>query len=321
MKIKAGLIVIVLLVITLFGCSSNSLIQYKDSIKKTDNISKGKTSINLTINSSYNYEGLDKKEAEKLSNYFNKIEIDSNITFDDTKEEMYLMMYFNFGGLGYDSEVFVKGNETTVRIPIINKYIKIENEQEQNKDNELYNNINEKILKPIKDKWTEILLRENVVKGKKSILSTEDGDVKVIKYTITPSEEQMKELITFCFKTVAENKEVLKDELTLIGSDNETDIETFISKLGEELKKIETITLEQVVYIDIDGYITKDTVNFELYINNPEQGEARYRKIVLETKNWNNEMEQLIVFPTIKSKDVIDVEDSKGSFMFFLEEE
>lgn len=315
-------IIIVALFGSLIGCSSNTLEDYKEAVIRTENITKGKSSFKINIINSFNYEGLPEDTVKDLA-YFENIEISSVTTFDFTKLLMHSMSYFNFGGLGYDSDVYLKDNEVIVRIPIIGKYIVINNNESQEIDSQAnsqqFNDIYVNIIMPIQNKSTEILERENVVKGEKSIMSTEDGDVKATKYTIKLNDEQIEEFINFLFDIIVNNKEYIDDFSNLaIDKDSEMNFEELLNLLKKELDDFETITFEKIAYIDIDGYIVKDTVTIEFFNENAEPGKVSYRKFILEEQNWNNEIEQKIEIPTINPEDIIDINDSEGSFMFFL---
>lgn len=313
------LLIIIAVFLTLVGCQENTLLEYKESSEKTDQISKGKASFNIKIKNYFDYEGLTDDEIKKL-NYFKDIEVNSIYTFDNTKEEIYMMLYFNFGGLGYDTEAYLRGGETIVRIPIINKYIIMNNKDiKQSGNNKLNNDINEYIFIPIQEKWMEILNSENVVKGEKSILATEDGDVKVTKYTITPSDEQTKDFIMYCLDTVISNEKLLIDMIKLANDKDNISLKKTINSCKEMIEKEEKINFQQTIYIDIDGYITKEIITFNI-IDMEVSPKAIKESITIEVNNWDIEMEQDINFPTINSDDIIDIEDSEGSFMFFMEE-
>lgn len=48
--------------------------------------------------------------------------------FDDEKEKAIIRSYLNFGGLGYDFEVYINGEEVSMKLPVIGKYLKVDEE-------------------------------------------------------------------------------------------------------------------------------------------------------------------------------------------------
>jgi uncharacterized lipoprotein YehR (DUF1307 family) len=188
MKKILTIILVILVVVSLIGCNQDYLQNYKEAVEKTDGRSQGKESIKISINNDFNQENISQEIIEEL-NYLKNIEFEITSSFNESYSKS--RAYIKYRGLGYDLNLYTGENETLVQIPIINKYIKIDsedlgfNEDEENNFERI-----EGLTSKIQSEWLDLLQKEDVVKGKRDLMTTQDGDVKVDKYTIITSEEQ-----------------------------------------------------------------------------------------------------------------------------------
>jgi len=117
----------------------------------------------------------------------------------------------NFGGLGFDFDLFVNGEEIFMKLPIIGKYMKIDEmqssmmQQEQDGDIEI---ISEETLDGINRKWLEMLKEEDIFRGKNIVLTTPDGEVKTTEYTIKLNDEQIKSLAVYGMDMLSNDKKL-----------------------------------------------------------------------------------------------------------------
>src|SRR5690606_33305191 len=180
--------------------------QYKKAFEKTSQIKKGQSSGEITIKLEFNTDGLSQDEIKKL-NDFKEMSGSFHIIYDDEAEKAILRNYINIGGLGYDFDMFFNGDEAVMKLPVIGKYIKLNEMQQSNNYAEGYNNIiSEDTMKQIAEKWVGLMKDEDVFKGKDIIITTPDGDVKTTEYTISLSNEQIKELIIDIIEIASEDE-------------------------------------------------------------------------------------------------------------------
>ncbi|MDW7669249.1 MAG: hypothetical protein SCJ93_10525, partial [Bacillota bacterium] len=168
----------------------------------------------------------------------------------------------------------------------------------------------------IQKEWLELLQKEDVVKGKRDIMTTKDGDVKVDKYTIEPSEEQLRLFFKKVFAILRSEEENLVKLIQ--NEDNDIDIGNIITNTEKAVEKFEKITFKNEAYIDIDGYIVKEYIYIVLEDYDPEPGSNSLISIDVEIENWENEIEQIIKIPEVNQDELINLDGIDDSFQNFI---
>ncbi|HOG63744.1 MAG TPA: hypothetical protein PLB33_09200, partial [Sedimentibacter sp.] len=126
-KIIFVTVFILILLILLTSCNTNNLIEYKKASDKTEQIIKGQTAGEFTMTTEINPAGLTAEEIKEL-NYIKDMNGSFSVVFDDEEEKTIIRNYLNFGGLGYDFEVYINGDEVSVKLPVVGKYLRINEE-------------------------------------------------------------------------------------------------------------------------------------------------------------------------------------------------
>jgi len=314
MKKILTIILVILAVVSLIGCNQDYLQNYKEAVEKTDGRSQGKESIKITINNDFNQENISQEIIEEL-NYLKNIEFEVTSSFNESYSKS--RAYIKYRGLGYDINLYTGESETLVQIPIINKYIKIDNEDLGfNEDEE--NNFEgmEELTSKIQSEWLDLLQKEDVVKGKRDLMTTQDGDVKVDKYTISPSEEQLRLFLKKFFAVLRSEEESLK---ALVQNQNEkVNVEEVVNNLENAIDEFEKITFKNEAYIDVDGYIVKEFINIDLENYDPQPGSNSKISVKVEIENWENEADQTIEIPEVEESDLIDLDSMENNFESFI---
>ncbi len=315
MKKFIAVTLIILITASLFGCSQDYLQNYKEAVEKTESRKSGREKISVNIENEFNEENISQEILEEL-NYLKNIQVEMTTSFNENKDESKL--YIKYRGLGYDLTIFSSDEEILVYIPMIGKYIKL-NEENLGLDE---NNIEEledleNLSSKIQNEWLELLQKEDVVKGKRDIMTTKDGDVKVDKYTIEPSEEQLRLFFKKIFAILRSEEENLSK---LIKNQKEdVDIVKIIDNIEKTFEKFEIITFKDEAYIDIDGYIVKEYIDVTIEDYDPEPGSNSKISVNVEIENWENELEQRIEIPEIDEEDIINTENINDDFQKFLD--
>jgi hypothetical protein len=308
------IILVILAVVSLIGCNQDYLQNYKEAVEKTDGRSQGKESIKISINNDFNQENISQEIIEEL-NYLKNIEFEVTSSFNESYSKS--RAYIKYRGLGYDINLYTSESETLVQIPIINKYIKIDSEDLGfNEDEE--NNFEgmEELTSKIQSEWLDLLQKEDVVKGKRDLMTTQDGDVKVDKYTISPSEEQLRLFLKKFFAVLRSEEESLK---ALIQNQNEkVNVEEIVNNLENVIDEFEKITFKNEAYIDVDGYIVKEFISIDLENYDPQPGSNSKISVKVEIENWENEADQTIEIPEVEEKDLIDLDSMENNFESFI---
>ena len=212
----------------LTSCNTTNLAEYKKAAEKTEQISKGQTAGEYSMTTEINPDGLTAEEIKEL-NYIKDMNGSFSVVFDDDAEKTIIRSYMNFGGLGYDFEVYANGEEVSIKLPVVGKYLRIdeemisEGEEYYDKGNQI---ISEESMKEFAKMWINLMNEEDVFKGKNIVLTTPDGEVKTTEYTIKLSDEQIKTLLR-------EGVQILsKDEALRLFYEN--NISTNIAKMEDE---------------------------------------------------------------------------------------
>ncbi|HQO73142.1 MAG TPA: hypothetical protein PLJ53_10405, partial [Sedimentibacter sp.] len=189
-KIIFVTVFILILLILLTSCNTNNLIEYKKASDKTEQIIKGQSAGEFTMTTEINPTGLTAEEIKEL-NYIKDMNGSFSVVFDDEEKKTIIRNYLNFGGLGYDFEVFINGDEVSVKLPVVGKYLRIN--EEMLSDSEKYYDAGNKIIseetkKEFTKRWLSLMNEEDVFKGKNIVLTTPDGEVKTTEYTIKLSD-------------------------------------------------------------------------------------------------------------------------------------
>ena len=97
-----------ILIMFLTSCNTTNLVEYKKASEKTDQIIKGQTAGEFTMTTEINPDGLTAEEIKEL-NYIKDMDGSFSVVFEDEEEKATIRNYLNFGGWGYDFQVYVNG--------------------------------------------------------------------------------------------------------------------------------------------------------------------------------------------------------------------
>jgi hypothetical protein len=331
--IKTIIALSLIFLLVLSGCSKNPLKTYNSAVEKTENITRGKFSVTVNVENIFNKEGLD-DETLKTLRYLEKIETSMFSSFDKNESRSKNDIYLKIGNLGFDSKVYSIEDEAYIQIPALNKYIKLNladiKFEELEKEQGINTDSIEGLMKRISKEWTDLLETDNVVKGERTIMQTEDGDVKVTKFSVSPTEDQLRLFLKKVIAIFRSEKEGLQQFVELFRLDNnyniektenneEMNFEILIKAIENELEEMEKITFSSVAYIDIDGYIVKETIEIVFENYDPKGGQIEKRKVQITQENWDNEMEQKIILPEIPAESIISIDDFEGMDTIFME--
>lgn len=308
--------VFVLLAMMLAGCSISSLESYKKAVEKTEGIKKGQVASEVRMAMDFNTTGMTEEEIKKL-NYFKNIEGAFNVAYDEDAAKTIARNYLNMGGLGFDMDFYINGDESFVKMPVVGKYIKlndlmdqVESGQQAGKDEcEL---ISKETLDSLGKTWLNLLKQENVMKGKQIIQTTPDGEVKATQYTMKLTDEQIKALISEWTDTLSKDaklKEAFETNIRKHVKDLESvSYDKLFTDIKENLDAYRIEDFQYDAYVDIDGYIVNETIGFSIKFEGTKSGEMTGMKYRLETKNWNINKEQSFEFPVLTEENTLDAD-------------
>lgn len=309
------ILMIFALVISTIGCTQSDLENYKTAMDKTDNMIKGSSVMEIEISTNYNLDGLD-EELIKMLKTFEETKIIVKSYFDKdikrSKDEGYLVL----GELGYDFNVYGVNEKYYIEPLFFNlkdkKYIELNISEMINS-----NQNSEDLFKSFGNKWSEIINEENVMKGDKVLITTDDGEVKSSEFTIDLNDEQLKELLLFFIQKFEENDEymeLLEEGIYYSNEEELTDEEKMemYATVFEELKNFITnskdMNLFYKAYIDIDGYVVQEDIKFSFENENVSSGALDNIEFKMVNQYTNIEKDQNLDFdePTPEQSIILD---------------
>lgn len=299
-----GLLIISL--IGLVGCQAETdLKAYRTAVEKTENTAMGKSESRLIIENEFDLEGIDSQTRKALA-AFERMEWDTYLRYDGTRVQN--DFYLNFGGIGFDAAYYKDGDLEFMKLPLVNKYMKL-NDMEME---EAWNPELMAIFDPLGEEWMRILLEENVFQGKRHVLSTEDGDIKVTRFTIELTEAQIQQLVEETAKILEEN------EIELIGSGifgdlDEAEGHDLLLNFVEQVRSAQFETFLYTADIDIDGYLIQDAFHGAIQYG---EGNEMTTSVVVKTLYWGFHNEPEFSIPTPTDQEWVDVTDTEMNASF-----
>lgn len=316
-KFIGAFLLVLLLIVT--ACNSSSLAEYKKASEKTEEMIKGQTAGEFTLITEINPQGLTAEEIREL-NYIKDMEGSFSVVFDNEEGKAIIRNYLNFGGLGYDFEVYVNGQEISLKLPVVGKYLKI-NEEMLAEGREYSKNqiISEETKKEFIKRWLNLMNEEDVFKGKNMVLTTPDGEVKSTEYTIKLKDEQVKTLLKDAAQILSRD-ESLKSffdkniRVNMGKTEEELKTKTFEEVLDHILKSTEEFKVDNFTYkasVDIDGYIVNEIIDISLKTIDAEKEGITGIRYHLDIKTWDINKDQKFEFPALTDENTLKPEEMK----------
>lgn len=320
----------IILIITLVGCKKNDLEDFTSALKLTEEIEKGELATQLKINMDFNTQGLSEEEI-KDRNYLKEIEAKVDVTYDSDLEKTIARNYFNFGGLGFDLNFYIDGERAFVKMPIVGKYIMI---NDFIKDTDIEKNqaqlgefAAEETMASIKNNLIKILKKDNVFSGKDSVLTTPDGEVKATEYTIKLDNSQIKELINETINTISKDEALKKNiekymDFNIDDNDGveEISLENLLESVSKAVDNSEINNFTYLAFVDIDGYIVKEDIDFDISFKEVGSGRISGLNYSYSIDRWGINKEQEFDYPEINEDNILEIDSFDEGVPFIFED-
>lgn len=312
MKKLLSILLIAMLVLSLAACNTDNLAEYKKALEKTDQITKGQLSADLSMVMDYNTDDLTAEEIKEL-NYFKDMSGSFNVVYDDEAEKTILRNYMNFGGLGFDFNMYINGEEVIMKLPVVGKYLKMNELNSVNIDEEAYDQkiISQETLEAITEKWIGLMKEDDVFKGKDIILTTPDGEVKTTEYTITLSDEQIRTLVKESAAIAAKDetlKQFYDDNVSIKVDEEEITFDEMIESIEKNIENYKAENFKYTALVDIDGYIVSENISYSIKSTKPDLI-LRGMDYNLDIKTWDINKEQIFDFPVLTDENTIKTDN------------
>ncbi|KNF08209.1 hypothetical protein CLPU_9c01050 [Gottschalkia purinilytica] len=299
------------------ACTQNSFKEYISAVNKTSNIQKGQNSLKMNVKNSYDLEGASKEEIRQL-NYFKNLELKNNVKFDKKNKQIIARNYMNLGGMGFDTNYYQNKDQHFVKMPMLGKYFlvddEVKNAQKEDIDND--NNLSD-IFKELERNWISILKEKDVVTGKDTLISTEDGEVKVKEFKIQLNDSQLKKLLEKSLDVIEKEgfiEKIIKQSEYMNNNpikynETEVDINEGIKDFRNKLKDMKFESFDYKGYIDIDGYIIQEDIKVKAKFKDSKKDKITESIMEIQTKNWSIEKKQEFDFPKLNKTNILKKEE------------
>lgn len=300
------------MVFAMAGCSKDALTGYLSALEETSNIPSGKKQVEVSINMDFNKVNMSAEDLDKIK-YLEHMDFTLEVTHDvvDYDEKAIIKGYADIGGLGIDATLYADGENTYLYIPMLGGYVDLEQYQDTTVPNddlgiktdsddgqegqwEDYIDQGEE-FQPIIDKFTELLTDKDVMKGERTYITTEDGQIKTTIYTVNLNETQLKELLREAVYTLTTQE--ISNSIPIISKEDKTDFLSEIDKMTEEF------TLENfssTAYVDFDGRLVRQDMELEIAIKNDgESGSLNRINVTVNITNSGLGEKQDMEFPEV----------------------
>lgn len=300
------------------GCGANSLADYKKAADKTAQIEQGQKSGDFTLTMDFNTDGMSLDKINEL-NYYKNLSGNFKTLYDNSEKKQICRNYLNFGGLGFDFNIYKDGDNMFVKLPVIGKYMELKDmmNQSSSKSGQQFAMLSEDTLKALRGEWVGMLKQEDVFKGKKIVMTTPDGEVKTTLFTITLNEEQLKTFETNVIDILSKDENLRKNYETAVRQYSEKpDVSGFdstVGKLKSGLSGNNVESFQYTAYVDVDGYIVDEKIDAKLGRKAAEPGETKTVSFHLELKNWDINQAQKFEFPELTGENTVTMDHMSGN--------
>lgn len=291
------------------GCQYGT--DYKDYIEasdRTDQIKKGAIAFTFSMENQMSeiVNESDDETLKQMGSWLKKIVLNGMTHFDSDSQSSITELNYNLGGLGNDVTLYQPSKEEMyIKLPFDSRIFSLPEGQNA----EQYDAFG-KALISIGSEWAQMMQKENIFIGEKTIIQNEAGDIKATKFTVRPTTEQ---LDTFKSKL----KVVLLDNVQLL---NEVIKEQFssVDLTDEELSRMiralfDTVDIgkyEEVAYMDMDGYLVDQTISIEIKYHSTSQMTNLFESQMIEihTSYFDIEKAQSFDFSEIQKDSAVPID-------------
>lgn len=316
MKRLMIVVLALLMAVSFLGCSLDSLGEYKKAVEKTDQIKKGQTAGEFSVIMDFNTEGMTEEQIKEL-NYFKDMKGSFSVAYDDDAEQGIIRNYMSLGGLGFDMDMYINGDEVFMKLPILGKYMRIDETQPpldmEQLENEGVMLLTQETQDKLSEVWIGLLRKEDVFKGKDIVLTTPDGEVKTKEYTIRLNDAQIKSLAKDALEILSKDEKLKRNYednfKKYIKYLKDTSFEKLLSDVGENIEKYTVEGFNYTAYVDIDGYLVNEMIEVELKIKDVKPASMSGIRYSLDIKSWDINKEQKFEFPVLTEDNTLDMNE------------
>ena len=308
-KRKMGILLLVIVSIAFTGCQYGT--DYKDYIEasdRTDQIKKGAVSFDFSMDNQMSemVNGSEDGTLKQMGTWLKTIVLNGVTHFDRDVQSSITEFNYNLGGLGNDVTLYQPSKEEMyIKLPFDSRLFRLP----EGENSDQYDAFG-KALITIGTEWTQMMQKENIFIGEKTIIQNEAGDIKATKFTVRPTTGQ---LDTFKAKL----KVVLQDNVSLLNGvikEQFSDVDLSDEELGQLINALfDTVDIskyEEVAFMDMDGYLVDQTIYIEIKYHSTSQMTNVFesQSIKIHTSYFDIEKAQSMDFSVIKRENAVPID-------------
>ena len=296
------------------GCfAGEGFEDYMDAIHRTDQMQKGASRMEAEVVSIMNENLINKlsnNERNEISGLEHvKLTIEDHFDHEVSNRKMDVYLYQN--DLGVDLKLYQLGpEELYLIIPFMKGTYKVDGATNQTFVTE--ENV-EALFDLIGQNWNGMLSAENVFVGERTLIKSEDGEIKATKFTVKPTSTQLNAFTKQLKIVILDHYEVLSQFIKNLNTQN-TDAELteeVYREIVEALFSSMTIKrYEEVAFMNLDGYIVDELIEIEIDYADSSTFENIFssQTIRIKSNKWDIERNQTFDFSSLNLNDVKPVE-------------
>lgn len=293
MKKLLTIILSLILILSLTGCSKEALAGYTDALELTNSIESGKKNIDFTMDMDFNIENLNADQVQEIKK-LEHIKFSLEILYDKTADnKMIAKLNFGVAGMSIDATIYREGDKVYMYVPVLGGYVDLSAYAASDKKADLEQG--SQILKLFSDKWKDLLTQEDVMKNNNTYIQTDDGQIKTKVYSVNMNDTQIKELM----KAVSPDLIDFLISNGQISSSDNLNKDQLISKINKVLESITIDNFSTVANVDFDGRLVKQDTQIKLGFPDAKQAQPESISIGLTITNSGLGEKQDMEFPKI----------------------
>lgn len=320
-KTIQSLLLIIIMLLGLAGCTQDTYSAYKQAEAKTTGIKTGKQRVSYTLaneadmvkirdliknSKESNLDAMTIYAIYENLNKFKDFKIEFTKQYDKNNDKFLSEGFIRFNIYNFEGKLYKDREEYILEKLQVPKYSRFTSgelikaflgQYGFEGQNLSYNNDMATMFMNIID---EYITKDSIMSNGRKIINTPEGDIKVKELKITLKDEKLKELKNKLQHTLRQRPLIVSD----LDSDKSAD-KRMKEMLIVSLSRLQPLSMEYTVYIDMNGYIMEKNINLKSKVYYPETDMDIMKIWNYKSQYWDLEKEQQIILP-----DNIDMEDS-----------
>lgn len=311
-----------IMIIFLVGCQVDALEYYQEASEKTSTIEDGQSELDMSLELDFNIDVKD--QNPELDDFFGSIVYEQIAKF--SKEQTIARQYIGNDAIGMDLVYYKNYDEEYLKVPYLGKYLSL---LDLNMNSDLYAEppFSKASEEEIKRMWLALVSEEDVVNLGDEVIDTPEGEVKVKKFVISFSHDQVQAFmneVLILLENDAKFIEQLPKYQTYNYSDGEfetyqhdLDAEQMMNGIHMFMDNIVVEEFKMTAYIDIDKYIVHHVYDVKLSFKDFMKEVLDEIRFHADYQLFDMHEKQELEFPELNDNEFVTIEELLEGFEAF----